>query len=126
MAKILGIGAVMIYADDPSALAQWYAKVLGIKTALNAQDGWYQGDIIGAKSKQGPIHFGLHSPEGTAAAGGHVMMINYEVDDLNRFLKHLEQKGVRVTRTLEEDYGSFAYFDDPEGNPIEVWARTRT
>jgi predicted enzyme related to lactoylglutathione lyase len=122
MAKAKNIGAVMIYANDPAVLSRWYARVFGIKTALNEKDGWYEGNIEGAGAS-GSIHFGIHSPESKLGASGHSIMINYEVDDFEEFLSHLEQHDIRVTRTLEEDYGRFAYFNDPEGNPIEIWAR---
>ena len=48
-------------------------------------------------------------------------MINYRVDELDRFLAALEAEGVEIDPQGEEyDYGRFAWIMDPEGNRIEL------
>jgi glyoxylase I family protein len=120
MARVKNVGAVMIYADDAAALSEWYARVLGIETKFNEADGWYEGEVSGAGSN-GSLHFGIHPAEGGPAPGRRVM-VNYEVDDFDDFVSNLARHDVEVTRTIEEDYGRFVHFKDPEGNPVEVWS----
>jgi predicted enzyme related to lactoylglutathione lyase len=121
MAKINGIGAIMIYANDPQALSVWYANHLGIKTTLHKDDGNFYGDVKD-KSVDKTIHVGIYKAEAVLATGCHAVMVNYQVDDFDGFLDDLRQKGVVIERVLDEDYGKFAYIHDPEGNPIEIWA----
>jgi predicted enzyme related to lactoylglutathione lyase len=49
-------------------------------------------------------------------------MVNYRVDDLEAALQRLRQAGASVAPTIEEDdYGRFAWAEDPEGNRFELW-----
>jgi catechol 2,3-dioxygenase-like lactoylglutathione lyase family enzyme len=120
MANIVGVGAIMIYARDPAALSGWYERHLGIHTELDASDGCYYGEIRHAPSGTF-AHFGIY-PEGSTPRRPGALMVNYQVDDLDRFTERLRRDGVTIERTLDEPYGRFAYLDDPEGNPIELWA----
>lgn len=118
--KIAGIDAVMIYADDPQSLSTWYRDVLGIVTE-KAEDGNFYGDVEDADGGK-VIHFGIYPAEGANGSSTGRVMINYRVASFQGALEALEQHGVSVESTLEEEYGRFAYVRDPEGNPIEIWA----
>jgi glyoxylase I family protein len=49
-------------------------------------------------------------------------MINFRVGDLDAMMKQLKASGIAVELDPESDpNGRFARFDDPEGNPIELW-----
>lgn len=43
--RVEGVDAVMLFARDPGALADWYARHLGIRTRRNPDDGRYYGDV---------------------------------------------------------------------------------
>jgi predicted enzyme related to lactoylglutathione lyase len=124
MAKVTGIGSIMIYANDPQALSEWYASRLGIKTSLNSGDGNYYGEVKDALvDKATPI--GIYPAEQRLSDGSHAVMVNYRVDDFDEFLADLRGKGEDISKVLDEPYGKFAYLSDPEGNPIEIWAEPR-
>ena len=122
MTTIRGIDAVMIYADDPEALSAWYRTALGIATARSDVDGNYYGGVSDSETGH-VIHFGIYAAAHGRGRGPRALMVNYRVDDLDAFLQHLRDLNVDVRETLDDRCGRFAYVDDPEGNPIEIWTR---
>ena len=49
-------------------------------------------------------------------------MLNFQVDDLNALLDQLEASGTTVDPKREtSEYGHFGWFNDPEGNRVELW-----
>lgn len=120
MKRIKRIGAVMIYANQPETLAQWYDKHLGIKTSYSEKDNFYQGDVTD-EATNSTIHFGIYQAEQPLSDNYHAIMINYQTDDLDKLVEQLKGDGVTVEKTQNEDYGRFAYIRDPEGNPIELY-----
>lgn len=120
MSKIIGLAAVMIYARRPEELAHWYQRYLGLETALNLEDNCYYGDIHDEASGH-IIHFGIFPDDNRKASDNGPIMINYQVENLSRFISHLQANGVKVEKTLDTEFGSFAYIRDAEGNPIEIW-----
>ena len=125
MTRVLGIGAVMIYAKDPDKLAHWYASRLGIESSLDESDNCYYGEVVDPDGNAGPVFFGIYPDEGRARANNNSLMVNYRVDNFPAFLKKLKDEGEEITRTVNDGNGQFAYFSDPEGNPIEIWQPPR-
>jgi predicted enzyme related to lactoylglutathione lyase len=111
------VGGVFLKAQDPQALARWYAGHLGIST----QEG-------GSLTFEGPESAGTtvfaHFPADTDyfGDGSQQAMINFRVDDLDGLLKELAAAEVRIDpRREEHEYGKFAWISDPEGNRVELW-----
>ena len=49
-------------------------------------------------------------------------MLNLRVDDLDAVLEKLRAAGADIDPKREDhDYGRFAWFNDPEGNRVELW-----
>jgi predicted enzyme related to lactoylglutathione lyase len=49
-------------------------------------------------------------------------MLNLRVDDLDAILDKLRAVGADIDPKREDyDYGRFAWFNDPEGNRVELW-----
>ena len=49
-------------------------------------------------------------------------MINFMVDDLDGALAQVSEGGAEVVGDImDESYGRFGWFIDPEGNKIELW-----
>lgn len=118
MPKVTGIGGVFFKADDPEKLYAWYEKHLGIASqkwgaafpwrseATPEGDGMTAWSISSRQSKR------FDSP----------FMINYRVDDLDGLVEALTAAGVEVDPKREADeFGKFAWLQDPEGNRIELW-----
>jgi len=117
MAKAVGVGGVFLRARDPQALAQWYAKHLGIP-----EEGGEALCFDGPESMGRTVF--AHFPADTKYFGesGQQAMVNFRVDDLDGLLEKLAAAGVRIDPKREDyDYGRFAWIWDPEGNRVELW-----
>ncbi|MGL4405390.1 MAG: VOC family protein [Notoacmeibacter sp.] len=112
MAKVTGIGGLFFRSNDPEALAAWYFDMLGVGAAPG-EYVWKQG--------AGDTVFQPFGANTDYYRADRTHMINFRVDDIAAFVSRLEEKGVAVKRLPDETYGIFAHFEDPEGNPIELW-----
>jgi predicted enzyme related to lactoylglutathione lyase len=121
MARVIGINAIILYANDPAALAEWYEKRLGITTIQNADDGNFYGEIDDYHTGL-TTQFAIYQADRPLAPDARGVRVNYRVDDLDVFVRQLQAAGINFERIFSEDYGNFAHFRDPEGNPIELWA----
>ena len=117
MEKVNGIGGVFFREHDPSGLAPWYAKHLGITPtpADNQQLSWQQesGPTVFAPFPQNTTYFGN---------ANRMWMVNFRVANLDRMVAQLEAAGVAVILDPKQyPDGRFARLNDPEGNPVELW-----
>ncbi|MBL8096920.1 MAG: VOC family protein [Anaerolineales bacterium] len=120
MARILGVNAIVLFANDPATLAAWYERRLGLATLHNLDDDNWYGEIDDPRSGL-TFQFAIFPARSPLTSGGRGLMVTYRVDDLDQFLRGLEAEGERIER-MTADYGRFARLQDPEGNPIELWA----
>ena len=118
MATITGVGAVIIFSNNPRELAAWYGDALGIPTQYSEGDGCYYGSF---GSSERTVQFAIYTAKEQTGELTRSIMINYEVDDLDLFISALDRKGVTIESTLDIEYGRFASIRDPEGNRIELW-----
>lgn len=116
MAKVLGLGGVFFKVEDPKAVREWYARVLG----FDVHD-W--GGTVFKASKGGAATW---SPFGADtqyfAPSTASFMINFVVDDIDGVLAKAAAEGVEPTgRQDEGGMGRFAWLMDPAGVKIELW-----
>lgn len=120
MAKVLGVGGIFFFCDDPKALAAWYQEHLALPIdpsydgcALLASDMPEGAYTVWAPFKQGSDYFKPSSKE---------FMMNLVVDDLAAALEQVKRGGAELIAEPESfDYGDFGWFMDPAGNKIELW-----
>ena len=122
MAKVTGIGGVFFKSTgDHAALADWYAKHLGmpVETFGGAILKWPddtaedKGLTVWSVAKTDTKWFG---PSNSS------FMINYRVDDLGELLDQLRASGVEILQGPEShENGKFAWIMDPDGNKVELW-----
>jgi len=120
MARIVGVNALVLYANDPAALAGWYEKWLGLTTMENADDGNWYGEIDDYHTGL-TFQFAIFKTTEPLATNARGAMLTYRVDDFDVFVGGLERAGIAVERSVEQ-YGRFARLRDLEGNPIELYA----
>lgn len=120
---VKGLGGVFLYAEDPKALSEWYARHFGL-----VFNEWDPGACYG-------FEFPYTDPDGTAAhtvfsfmkakgplgQGRPEAMVNWRVADLEAFCRQLEAGGVPVESREDYDYGRFAWIHDPEGHRVELY-----
>lgn len=112
---VTGIGGFFFRADDPTALAEWCLKHLGV----GAPPGVYIWD-----QQAGPTVFAPFKADSDYFAADKRWMLNLRVDDLDGLIASLTAAGIGVLTRAEWDapeVGRFARIHDPEGNPIELW-----
>ena len=121
MARVTGIGGVFLKAQDPKALAAWYAQHLGVTLSE-------YGGVTFEWSDEVPAGTGATAwstfPENTKyfGTGPQRTMINYRVDDIDALVAALTAAGVEVDPKRDDsDYGRFAWAVDPEGNRFAHW-----
>ncbi len=117
MEKVPGIGGFFFRARDPQALAKWYERHLGIDPVPGDYDTapWHQeaGDTIFAPYED--VSDMLNGAERS-------FMLNFRIRDLDAMIAQLEASGITVKRDPESyPNGCFAWLNDPEGNPVELW-----
>lgn len=118
METVTGFGGFFFRADDPAALAEWYRDHLGIDPVPGDYDTpcWTQeaGATVFAPFEKVTDYFGNREKQ---------FMLNFRVRNLDAMIAQLEEAGIAVRRDPDSPYpnGSFAWLNDPEGNPIELW-----
>jgi len=110
---VTGIGGIFFRAEDPEALAAWYAQHLGV-TSFGP---WAQAEGV---SVFAPF------PKGAEYwPADRQWMLNLRVSGLDALVARLEASGIPAERRPGEwdtpETGRFARIVDPEGNHIELW-----
>ena len=115
MARATGIGGVFLRSRDPKALYAWYEKHLGLPMAHGSFS-------FPAENERAVIAFAFFSEKDAYFPPSQPVMLNFQVDDLDKLLDELAAAGVRVDPKRDSaDYGKFGWFTDPEGNRVELW-----
>lgn len=116
MEKVQGVGGIFFRAKDPSGLAEWYSKNLGVNPAPTDLESppWI--------STEGVTVFAPFSSDTDYFAEDRQFMLNFRVGDLDAMLAQLKNAEIEISHeTTMEGIGRFARIHDPEGNPIELW-----
>jgi len=122
MAKITGIGGVFIKSkNDSKALANWYAKHLGLQ--LESFGGailrWPEDK---AEDKGLTVWHLAASDSKWFSPSESSFMINYRVDDLPGMIEQFKKDGIEIVQGPDQhENGKFAWILDPEGNKVELW-----
>lgn len=120
--QVLGIGGIFFRARDSQTLGQWYSDTLGM-----AVESW--GSTQGTTFQPDQMPAGAYTVWAAFAAdtdyfggSGQQHMINLVVDDLDAALNRVAAAGAEVIPEREvQEYGSFGWFVDPDGNRVELW-----
>lgn len=115
MAKVLGIGGVFFKAEDPQAVRDWYARVLG----FDIHD-W--GGTVFKPTQAGSANWSPFAADTQYfAPSAAPFMINFMVDDIDGVLAKAAAEGAEALGRQDEAYGRFAWLMDPAGVKIELW-----
>ena len=120
MAKVLGIGGLFFKSKNPSGLADWYSKTLGLpvnpgstSSVLKIEQLPQEGFTVWSTFDENTDYF---------EPCKNSFMINFIVDDLIESLVQVKKAGGEVLDDVHEhEYGMFGWFLDPEGNKVELW-----
>jgi len=119
--KVIGIGGIFFFSDNPKETNEWYKENLGLETSqygasfesrnLNKPEeiNTFQWTLF----KKGSDYFAPSKKE---------FMINYRVQNIEGLVKKLMENGTTILDSIATyEYGKFVHILDPEGNKIELW-----
>jgi len=119
MAKVVGIGGVFFKSEDPEKLGAWYRKWLGVPVeppygaSFRPESVPSSGFTVWGPFRKETEYFNPSRRE---------FMFNLMVDDLDGAMAQVQEGGAEIVgEIMEEDYGRFGWFMDPEGNKVELW-----
>jgi len=119
--KVIGIGGVFFFSDNPEETKAWYGKNLGLETNEYGSTFKFRNinkpeeinQLQWCPFKKGDEYFAPSKKE---------FMINYRVQHIEGLVKKLRENGTTILDSIETfDYGKFVHILDPEGNKIELW-----
>jgi predicted enzyme related to lactoylglutathione lyase len=124
MAKVTGIGGVFFKttSNNDRALAEWYAKNLGITLEASFGGAILRWPDDHAEDKGLTVWHVAEKDSDWFSPSRSSFMINYRVDDMAGMLARLRENGVEIIKGPESaENGKFAWIMDPDGNKVELW-----
>jgi predicted enzyme related to lactoylglutathione lyase len=109
---------VLIGSEEPKALSEFYAKVLG-------DPGWDEGGFVGWQTGSAGLMIGPHSEvKGRSETPGR-MILNFETPDVQGEFERIKGLGTPVVREPYQPGGDapemwLATFEDPDGNYFQL------
>lgn len=114
---VLGLGGVVLYADQADRLAAWYEKHLGIFFTREPESHEWRARLAG------DVEFTINQTKHPIGQGRRHCETAWAVADLDDFIEKLAEDGLTIDERQEGAEGDFAWFLDPEGNRIELFQR---
>jgi lactoylglutathione lyase len=115
--KIKGFGGVFLRSKDIETLVTWYKETLGI-----SMEDW-NGTILKPDGDNETV-FSFFKEESNYFPKNQSVMLNFQVEDIEAYMKHFVEIGVRLVKEPEKsEYGTFVWIADPEGRWIELWEK---
>jgi catechol-2,3-dioxygenase len=121
MPSFIGVRHVGLAAKNPAVLAEFYRNVMGMTMVGESLVGSRFGAsvFLGAHHEE-EDHEMVFFDNPTAA---HTAFRVASLGDLQTFYRQVKGEGVSIKVTLNHGSSLAFYFDDPEGNMIEIyWA----
>lgn len=119
---IKGLESVTLFSESPAKLANFYKEKVGIEFGLEAELGEGE-DLFGFEPKEGSGFYIVHHSDikGKTKEPKRVI-INFEVDDIEKEFEKLKGAGVKVIADIYhiQDYGYIATFEDLDGNYFQL------
>ena len=122
----MNIEHVGLYAKDPAALADWYERVLGL-TVVRKLEKAGRPPVFFLKGSQGAqleILPTQTSPGEKSIDKSGYTHLGIVIDDFVSFEKGLAEQGIELWGVRDTSNGwRIGYFNDPEGNILEIVKR---
>jgi len=122
--RMISGGNATVFVSSMDAAVRLYREVLGLKLTNRFDNHWATVD-----AGRG-LTIGLHpiSPKYPSPGTKGSIVIGLEIDErIEDVVKRLQAKGVHLKGQITKDQaGSFADFEDPDGNALYLWEATRS
>lgn len=119
--KVLGVGGIFFFCNDPKETREWYAKNLGMDVSQwgakfesrDMENPEQINSLAWSPFKSGSNYFAPSKKD---------FMINYRVQNIEGLVEQLKKNGVTILDNIEaSEYGKFVHIMDADGNKIELW-----
>ncbi len=119
---IRGLDTVTIASGDASALANFYQDKVGIKIKEEYEMGEGSSAFEMDQGEGSAFFINSHSEVSGKAKEPQRIMINFEVNDIDKAVEEVTGKGVKVVAEKYhiEGYGYIATFEDLDGNYFQL------
>lgn len=125
--KVVGVGGIFFYSNNPKESNEWYSKNLGFEIndwgsssfdSRNVDNPNEVNSFQWKAFKNGDEYFSPSKKE---------FMVNYQVQNIEGLVAKLKSNGVNVLDSIATyDYGKFVHILDSEGRKIELWEPIQT
>lgn len=119
MIGVKGMELIWFFVIDWKSAMSFYRDNLGLKLLFVDEDeGWAEFQIGESETKLAIKHWKLQSPAPRGGGGCPVI----QVEDLDKAIADLTDKGVKMAGTVQEVEGMKRHSTlyDPDGNPIQL------
>jgi predicted enzyme related to lactoylglutathione lyase len=113
----------VVLANDFEALVAWYRDELGFTVVNLFEEGFHYCNLETPTGIEVGIADAREMGVEPADRSQNTVLLQFEVDDVEAFLAHLDEKGGTITNGPSfDEKGNFWFggFADPEGNPFWV------
>ncbi|MBV8972391.1 MAG: VOC family protein [Sphingomonadaceae bacterium] len=121
--RVTGIGGVFVTSRDPKALIEWYRDALGLDVKP------WGGAAMPSDAPDAPPKVAWSAFAESSdyfSPSSRAFMINFAVDDLDAIVARLTACDCPILkRDDSNDFGRFAWIQDPDGTKIELWEPKR-
>jgi predicted enzyme related to lactoylglutathione lyase len=118
MAQLDYVGGLVIEANDPRRLAQWYSEKFGLLMGVELNGAIYGG----FRSDTVSFHFGIMPRKRRIKSGESPGVgITFHVDDFDGYVAELTSRGLKPVGEAHDEDGHFAVYRDPEGHELTIW-----
>ncbi|WP_430787080.1 VOC family protein [Virgibacillus flavescens] len=114
---IKGFGGIFWRTKNLDVIKKWYSEVLKLDI-----ENW-NGAFIKPHADNETI-FSFFTEDDSYFPTEQQVMLNFQVENLNETIKHLEEIGVPLVKEqASSEFGKFVWIEDPEGRLVELWEK---
>lgn len=119
--KVIGIGGIFFFSDNPTETKEWYAQNLGLD--VNDWGSTFESRNVNRPDEINTLQWSpFKKGDEYFLPSKKEFMINYRVQNIEGLVAKLSENGVTILDSITTyDYGKFVHIMDTEGNKIELW-----
>ena len=119
MPRVTGLGHVGLYVKDMPTMMDFYSNFLGLHVTDKAED--LRIVFLSAQPDAEHHELALARSETETSNAQQISFRVGSLSDLKEFYQQIKAKGLKINRTVNHGIAFGCYFDDPEGNNVEVY-----
>lgn len=115
--------SVTLFSENAKKLAHFYRDTVGLKVSFEGEIGEKGEEAYELKMGKGSSFYIIdHSDIKGNAKEPKRVMVNFEVDDIEKEVKRVKKAGVKLIQDIYhvQDYGQIATFADIDGNYFQL------